>query len=51
MASFIETLQVPAVSIRIPNPDNNIHGPNENLRVGNYEEGIRMCLAILTQKP
>ncbi|MCP9766496.1 M20/M25/M40 family metallo-hydrolase [Lacihabitans sp. LS3-19] len=50
MASFIETLNVPAVSLRIPNPDNNIHGPNENIRIGNYEEGIRMVLAVLTQK-
>lgn len=50
MATFIETLNVPAVSIRIPNPDNNIHGPNENIRVGNYREGIKMCLAVLTEK-
>lgn len=49
MASFIETLDVPAVSIRIPNPDNNIHAPNENIRIGNFKEGIQMCLGILTQ--
>jgi acetylornithine deacetylase/succinyl-diaminopimelate desuccinylase-like protein len=49
MASFIETLDVPAVSIRIPNPDNNIHAPNENIRVGNFREGIQMCLGILTE--
>jgi acetylornithine deacetylase/succinyl-diaminopimelate desuccinylase-like protein len=49
MASFIETLDVPAVSIRIPNPDNNIHAPNENIRIGNFLEGIQMCLGILTQ--
>ena len=49
MASFIETLDVPAVSVRIPNPDNNIHGPNENIRIGNFKEGIQMCLGILTQ--
>ena len=49
MAPFIKTLGVPAVSIRIPNPDNNIHGPDENLRLGNYREGILSCLAILTQ--
>lgn len=49
MAPFIQTLGVPAVSIRIPNPDNNIHGPDENLRLGNYKEGILSTLAILTE--
>lgn len=50
MASFIETLNVPAVSLRIPNPYNNIHAPNENIKIKNYEEGIKMCIALLTQK-
>ncbi|WP_165776629.1 M20/M25/M40 family metallo-hydrolase [Maribacter sp. 4G9] len=50
MAPFIKTLEIPAVSIRIPNPDNAIHGPNENLRLGNFKEGIMSCLAILTEK-
>ncbi len=49
MASFINTLGIPAVSIRIPNPDNNIHAPNENLRLGNFLEGIITCLAILNE--
>ena len=50
MASFIETLNVPAVSFRIPNPDNNIHAANENIKIKNYQEGFKMCLALLTQK-
>ncbi len=49
IAPFISELNIPAVSIRIPNPDNNIHAPNENLRLGNFLEGIRMCLSILTR--
>lgn len=49
MSPFITTLGIPAVSIRIPNPDNNIHSPNENLRIGNYLEGIMTCLAILDE--
>jgi len=49
IAPFITTLNIPAVSVRIPNPDNNIHAPNENLRLGNFLEGIQTCLAILTQ--
>ncbi len=49
IAPFITTLGIPAVSIRIPNPDNNIHSPNENLRIGNFLEGIITCLAILDE--
>ncbi len=49
IAPFINTLGVPAVSIRIPNPDNSIHAPNENLRLGNFYEGILSCLAILDE--
>ena len=49
IAPFVHMLGVPAVSIRIPNPDNNIHAPNENLRIGNFMEGIMMCLAILNE--
>lgn len=47
---FVTSLGIPAVSIRIPNPDNNIHADNENLRMGNFLEGIEMCLGILTEK-
>jgi acetylornithine deacetylase/succinyl-diaminopimelate desuccinylase-like protein len=47
---FISTLGIPAVSIRISNPDSNIHAPNENLRIGNFHEGLKMCLGILTQR-
>jgi acetylornithine deacetylase/succinyl-diaminopimelate desuccinylase-like protein len=50
IAPFITEMNIPAISIRIPNPDNNIHAPNENLRLGNFEEGIRMCLGVLTQE-
>ena len=49
IAPFINTLGIPAVSVRIPNPDNSIHSPNENLRLGNFLEGIVTCLAILDQ--
>ena len=50
IAPFINTLGIPAVSVRIPNPDNSIHAPNENLRLGNFLEGIQTCLGILTKK-
>lgn len=48
IAPFINTLGIPAVSIRIPNPDNNIHSPNENLKLQNFKEGIMTCLSILS---
>lgn len=47
---IIMALEIPAVAVRIPNPDNNIHSPNENLRLGNFLEGIQSCLAVLTEK-
>lgn len=49
MAPFVKTMGIPAVSVRIPNPDNNIHSPNENLRLGNFLQGIETCLAILNE--
>ena len=49
IAAFIKTLGIDAISIRIPNPDNNIHSPNENIRLGNFKEGIETCLAILSE--
>ncbi|TFV97684.1 M20/M25/M40 family metallo-hydrolase [Algoriphagus kandeliae] len=49
MAPFINILGIPAVSVRVPNPDNNIHAPNENIRIGNYIEGIQTVLGIITE--
>nr|WP_299173254.1 M20/M25/M40 family metallo-hydrolase [uncultured Allomuricauda sp.] len=50
IAPFISELGIPAISVRIPNPDNSIHAPNENLRLGNFHEGLMTCLGILTHK-
>lgn len=50
ISSFINELNIPAISVRIPNPDNNIHGPNENININNFKEGILICLSILTSK-
>ncbi|MFT4605709.1 MAG: acetylornithine deacetylase/succinyl-diaminopimelate desuccinylase-like protein [Rhodothermales bacterium] len=49
ISPFITTLGVPAVTVPTVNADNNQHSPNENLRVGNYIDGIRTFLAILTE--
>ncbi len=49
IAPFVNTLKVPAISVRIPNPGSNIHASDENIRVGNFLEGIQTCLSILTE--
>ncbi len=49
ISPFVATLGVPAVTVPTVNPDNNQHSPNENLRLGNFEEGIAVILAILQQ--
>jgi acetylornithine deacetylase/succinyl-diaminopimelate desuccinylase-like protein len=49
ISPFVQTLGVPAVSVPTVNPDNNQHSPNENLRLGNFLEGIEVILAVLTE--
>ena len=49
IAPFVEALEVPAVTVVTVNSDNNQHGPNENIRLGNFKEGIKTALAILTE--
>lgn len=48
IAPFINTLGIPALALRIANPDSNIHAPNENIRLGNFHEGIKMALSVLS---
>lgn len=50
ISPFVTTLGVPAVGVATVNPDNNQHSPNENLRLGNFVEGIRVVLAILAEE-
>ncbi|WP_291786427.1 M20/M25/M40 family metallo-hydrolase [Cecembia sp.] len=49
IAPFVDALEVPAVTVVTVNSDNNQHGPDENIRLGNYKEGIKTALAILTE--
>lgn len=49
IAPFVDALGIPAVTVVTVNPDNNQHSPNENIRLGNYKEGVRTMLAILTE--
>ena len=50
ISPFVSTLGVPAVGVPTVNPDNNQHSPNENIRVGQFAEGIRVVLAVLAQE-
>ena len=47
ISPFVNTLGVPAVSVPTVNSDNNQHAPNENLRLGNYRDGIATVMGIL----
>lgn len=49
ISPFVITLGVPAVTVPTVNSDNNQHSPNENLRLGNFEEGIQTVVGILTE--
>ena len=51
IAPIIEALGVPAAIVPTVNIDNNQHSPNENLRLGNFVEGIVMLMAVLSQTP
>ena len=46
----IETLEIPAIIVPLVNMDNNQHNPNENIRIGNIRQGIKICLAIFNMK-
>ncbi|RDY61193.1 M20/M25/M40 family metallo-hydrolase [Flagellimonas nanhaiensis] len=50
ISPFVTTLDIPAVTVPTVNRDNNQHSPNENLRLGNYKEGIQTMIAILAEK-
>jgi len=49
ISPFVDALGIPAVTVVTVNPDNNQHSPNENIRLGNYKDGIKTMLAILTE--
>ncbi|MDF2158422.1 M20/M25/M40 family metallo-hydrolase [Algoriphagus sp. CAU 1675] len=49
ISPFVDALGIPAVTIPTVNADNNQHSPNENLRLGNYKEGILTIMSVLTE--
>jgi acetylornithine deacetylase/succinyl-diaminopimelate desuccinylase-like protein len=50
ISPFVSTLGIPAVTVPTVNRDNNQHSPNENLRIGNYRDGVKTMIAILKEK-
>ena len=50
ISPFVNTLNIPAVTVPTVNPDNNQHSPNENIKVSNYINGIRTFIGILSEK-
>lgn len=49
ISPFVNTLNVPAVTVPTVNRDNNQHSPNENLRLGNYRNAIKTMVYILAK--
>ena len=49
VATFAEVLRAPCVLMGFGLPDQNIHGPNENLRVSNYHRGTRAVAAFFVE--
>ncbi|WP_224552537.1 hypothetical protein [Pectobacterium versatile] len=48
MSGVVSVLKVPYVIVPLVNADNNQHSFDENLRLGNYLEGIRTIVAMAT---
>lgn len=48
IAPFINALDIPAFIVPMVNPDNNQHSPNENLRIGQIEYGLKLYYRLLT---
>jgi acetylornithine deacetylase/succinyl-diaminopimelate desuccinylase-like protein len=46
VATFVEVLDAPCVLMGFGLPDQNIHGPNENLHLENYHKGTRAIAAF-----
>ena len=49
ISPFVNTLDIPAVTVPTVKRDNNQHSPNENIRLGDYRNGIKTILSILTE--
>lgn len=48
IAPFINELKIPAFIVPMVNADNNQHSPNENLKIGQLDYGIRAFYSIIS---
>lgn len=48
IAPFVNALKIPAYILPMVNPDNNQHSPNENLKIGQIEYGIKTFYKVLS---
>lgn len=48
IAPFVNELQIPAFLLPMVNPDNNQHSPNENLKIGQIEYGLKVFYSLLS---
>ena len=51
IAPLVDLLGIPAATVPTVNMDNNQHSPNENIRYGNFIEGIVILMAVLSRDP
>ncbi len=49
IAPFVNKMKLPAFILPTVNADNNQHAPNENLRIGQIDYGIRLFFALFSQ--
>jgi acetylornithine deacetylase/succinyl-diaminopimelate desuccinylase-like protein len=49
IAPFVNQMKLPAFILPTVNADNNQHAPNENLRIGQIDYGIRLFYALFSQ--
>ena len=47
-AEIVDALKVPFVIVPLVNADNNQHAANENMRMGNYINGVRTLYSLVT---
>ena len=48
-AEIVEALGVPFAIVPLVNADNNQHASNENMRMGNYIDGVRTIYSLITR--
>ena len=49
ISPFVNQLGIPSIGLPTVNLDNNQHSPNENIRLGNYFQGIESFVSILLE--